>query len=147
MLILLNNSIFEFRSKGFNDVSFHGSSQIPTPNIDALAISGVILNSYYVSPICTPSRTAIFSGRHPIHTGMQHNVIYGTTPYGFPLQYKILPEYLKELGYSTHLVGKWHMGHFRRKYTPTCRGFDSHYGHWTGHKDYYDNTAQETGVS
>lgn len=83
---------------------------------------------------------------HPIHTGMQHDVIYGTTPFGFPLQHKLLPEYLKELGYATQLVGKWHMGHFMRKYTPTCRGFDGHLGHWTGHKDYYDNTAQETGV-
>ncbi|ODN02400.1 Arylsulfatase J [Orchesella cincta] len=130
---------------GFNDVSFHGSPQIPTPNLDALAFSGVIFNSYYVSPICTPSRTALFSGRHPIHTGMQHNVIFGTTPYGFPLEHKLLPEYLKDIGYSTHLIGKWHLGHFKRKYTPTCRGFDSFYGHWTGHKDYYDNMAQESG--
>lgn len=78
---------------------------------------------------------------------MQHNVIYGATPYGLPLDEKLLPEYLKGLNYSTHLVGKWHLGHFRSSYTPTKRGFDTHFGHWTGHKDYYDNMAEENGVS
>lgn len=114
-----------------------------TPNIDMLAFSGVLLDRYYVNPICTPSRSALMTGKYPIHTGMQHTVLYGAEPRGLPLDEKILPEYLKELGYGTHIVGKWHLGHYKREYTPLYRGFESHTGYWTGHHDYYDHTAVE----
>ncbi|EEB19395.1 arylsulfatase B precursor, putative [Pediculus humanus corporis] len=128
---------------GWNDVGFHGSNQIPTPNIDALAFTGIILNNYYVAPVCTPSRSALLTGKYPIHTGLQHGVIHGSAPYGLNLNEKLLPEYLRSLNYVTRHVGKWHLGSFKKDYTPEYRGFDSHYGYWTGHQDYYDHTAIE----
>ncbi|XP_054740274.1 arylsulfatase B [Anastrepha obliqua] len=131
---------------GFNDVGFHGSAQIPTPNIDALAFSGLILNNYYVNPICTPSRAALMTGKYPIHTGMQHTVLYGAEPRGLPLTEKILPQYLNELGYSSHIAGKWHLGHYKNIYTPLQRGFKTHVGFWTGHHDFFDHTAVEHGM-
>lgn len=75
---------------------------------------------------------------------MQHTVLFGAEPRGLPLTERLLPQYLKDLGYTTRLVGKWHLGSYKKEYTPTYRGFDSHLGYWTGHQDYYDHSACET---
>lgn len=130
---------------GWGDVSFHGSRQIPTPNIDSLARSGVVLHNYYVSPICSPSRAALLTGFHPIHSGMQHDVLNGAQPSALPLNFTLLPEYLKNTGYATFAVGKWHQGFYKSEFLPTRRGFDYHFGYWTGHEDYYDRTSLEGG--
>ncbi|XP_049517571.1 arylsulfatase B-like isoform X2 [Dermacentor silvarum] len=124
---------------GWNDVSYHGSHQIRTPNIDALAWNGVRFDRLYYQPLCSPSRAALMTGRYPIHTGMQHHIILQNEPRGLPLHLKLLPEWLNGLGYSSYMVGKWHLGFHKTEYTPTRRGFSSHVGSWGGFVDYYSH--------
>ncbi|KZC10054.1 Arylsulfatase B [Dufourea novaeangliae] len=124
--------------QGWNDIGFHGSNQILTPNIDALGYNGIILNRHYVLPSSTPSRTAFFTGQYPIRIGMQGDGIHGGEPRGLPLNIKILPEYLRGLGYTTKLIGKWHMGYHTPQYTPLHRGFDTFLGFYNSHITYYD---------
>ncbi|XP_022100296.1 arylsulfatase I-like [Acanthaster planci] len=128
---------------GWNDVSFHGSYQIPTPHLDELAYSGVLLSNYYVLPICTPTRSALMTGKYPIHTGMWSSVILGPQPWGLSLDETILPQLLKQRGYRTHMVGKWHLGFFEEAYTPSHRGFDTTFGYYNGKGDYWTHFDTE----
>jgi arylsulfatase A-like enzyme len=121
---------------GWNDVGFHGS-EIKTPNLDNLAKSSVRLERFYVKSSCTPTRAAIMTGRHPFRYGMSSNVIWPWEKLGLPLEEKTIAQTLKEAGYYTALVGKWHLGHYEEKYLPTHRGFDYHYGHYCGGIDYF----------
>ncbi|XP_054933106.1 arylsulfatase B-like isoform X1 [Dermacentor andersoni] len=130
---------------GWADVSMHGSPQIPTPNIDALACTGMALNNYYVQPLCSPSRAALLSGLYAIHTGFQESAILPGVPAALSLNVKIMPEYLKDLGYETHMLGKWHIGYQSLNYTPTFRGFDSFCGIHTGPDDYYSHILEWEG--
>ncbi|KAM7437872.1 hypothetical protein ABFA07_012579 [Porites harrisoni] len=81
------------------------------------------------------------TGRYPIHTGLQHDVIHPDNPFGLPLEYSILPQELKKVGYATHLVGKWHLGFYKWPYVPTRRGFDSSFGFWDGSEDHYTHSV------
>ncbi|ELU15867.1 hypothetical protein CAPTEDRAFT_199218, partial [Capitella teleta] len=82
------------------------------------------------------SRHSFMSGRYPFTSQMQKDVIFPVSPDCSPLKLKFLPEYLKELGYGTHAVGKWHLGYCREDCMPTSRGFDSFYGTLDGEGDY-----------
>ncbi|XP_077515245.1 arylsulfatase B-like isoform X2 [Amblyomma americanum] len=125
---------------GWCDVSFHGCPQIPTPNLDALAADGIILNSYYTQPACTPSRAALLTGIYPLRIGMEGLAVDVAEPWGLPLNVRILPQYLHELGYESHLIGKWNLGYYTEDVTPSRRGFDSFYGFYNGEEDYYTHT-------
>ncbi|XP_037582232.1 arylsulfatase B [Dermacentor silvarum] len=130
---------------GWNDVSFHGSPQIPTPNIDALAASGIILQRHYTSPDCTPSRTALLTGRYPSRTDVGYEVLIPAGSNALSLRFELLPQWLKHLGYSTHMVGKWHVGYKSLKHTPTWRGFDTFFGYYNGDIFYFNHTLKYEG--
>lgn len=73
---------------------------------------------------------------------MQQNLILEPEPWGLPLSEVLLPQHLSALGYTSHAVGKWHLGFFKKAYTPTARGFSTYFGFWNGYQDYYTHVVQ-----
>ena len=129
---------------GWKDVGFHGSD-IRTPALDRLAAEGVRLEQFYAQPFCTPTRAALMTGRYPFRYGLQTIVIPSSHTYGLPTDEYLLPQALKDAGYQTAIVGKWHLGHGDPKYWPKQRGFDSQYGPLIGELDYF--THEQHGVT
>ncbi|KAK7481483.1 hypothetical protein BaRGS_00027245 [Batillaria attramentaria] len=125
---------------GWNDVNWRAPDMF-TPTLNKFAQNGIILNSSYVLPVCSPSRSAFLSGFFPFHTGLQHGVIGVSKKQFLPEKLTTLPEALKNVGYATHMIGKWHLGYCNWKYTPTFRGFDSFYGYYNGAEDYNTHYA------
>jgi arylsulfatase A-like enzyme len=129
---------------GWKDVGFNGCSDIKTPNIDALATGGARFTQFYVQPMCTPTRACLMTGRYPFRYGLQTIVIPSTAGYGLDTTEWLMPQCLKEAGYKTAIIGKWHLGHADKKYWPRQRGFDYQYGAMIGELDYF--THDEHGV-
>lgn len=126
---------------GWKDVGFHGGS-ISTPNLDALAQRGVRLERFYTEPYSTSARAALLTGRYPMRYGLQTLSILPWSQYGLPTSERLLPESLKQAGYRTAMVGKWQLGHYRKDYLPTRRGFDNFYGSLNGDLDCLAKTNQ-----
>jgi len=122
---------------GWNDVGYHGS-EIKTPTMDRLAKEGVELDRFYVHPTCSPTRSSLMTGKAALRLGFL-NPLGKNYVKGLPLTEKIMPQYFKEVGYQTHLVGKWHLGRYTEEYWPQNRGFDNFYGYLTGGVGHYDH--------
>ncbi|GJM61254.1 sulfatase family protein [Persicobacter diffluens] len=135
---------------GYADVGFHGSSEIPTPNLDKLAASGVIFeNGYVTASVCGPTRAALVTGRYQQRFGCENN----PAPYkldeevivGMPLSQTNVAETLKAEGYATACFGKWHLGGERgnEALMPRQRGFDEYFGFLEGAARYLDHQNEE----
>ena len=131
---------------GYADFGFHGSTAIPTPNLDELARTGVLFSQAYVSdPTCGPSRAGLITGRYQQRFGFEENNVPGFMSansaemgdeMGLPVDEITMADRLKSLGYATAVFGKWHLGHGGR-FHPLARGFDEFVGFRGGARSYF----------
>ena len=133
---------------GWADVGYHRdaahASDVSTPNLDRLVGTGIELDRFYAHKICSPSRCAIQSGRHPIHVNVQNvnpNVANPRDPVGgyqgIPKNMTGIAQIMKRAGYRTHIVGKWDVGMATPQHSPFARGYDSWLGYWHHANDYW----------
>jgi arylsulfatase A-like enzyme len=127
---------------GYADVSCYGRPDLSTSNIDRIAAQGLrLLQAYANSAVCTATRTALITGRYQyrLRLGLEEPLA-GNSDVGLPPEHPTLPSLLKKVGYSTTLVGKWHMG-VLPKFGPLKSGYDHFYGFRGGAVDYFSHSA------
>jgi arylsulfatase A-like enzyme len=127
---------------GYGDIGSYGAPDIKTPHIDSLAHDGVRLTDFYAAPQCTPTRAALISGRYQQRFRLEAAMggpksAAGET--GLPAMGYSLPQLLKNNGYATGLIGKWHLG-YKPQFSPNAHGFDYFFGFKSGYIDYYQHT-------
>ena len=127
---------------GWGDVGFHGS-EIKTPCLDALVGEGVELERFYTSPISTPTRAGLMTGRYPNRFGVRSAVIPPWREDGLDENEETVADMLARNGYKNRaIIGKWHLGHTKKVHYPMNRGFSHFYGHLNGAIDYFDLTRE-----
>ena len=134
-----NVILFLTDDQGWGDLSFNGNKDLLTPNIDKIALSGVKFDRFYVSPVCSPTRAEILTGRHHVRTGV-YDVSLGGERINSDEQ--TIADIFKASGYRTAAFGKWHNG-MQAPYHPNTRGFDEFYGFCSGHWGNYFNPVLE----
>lgn len=116
---------------GYGDLGIYGHPSIKTPNLDRMANEGQKWTNFYAAAsVCTPSRAGLLTGRLPVRSGMassKNRVLFPDSKNGLPAYEITLAEQLKEVGYTTAAIGKWHLGH-KKEFLPTNHGFDSYFG-------------------
>jgi len=120
-----------------DDVSF------ATPILTNLGKSGIIMGNFYAQEVCSPSRASLLTGRYPLSAGMQYGMVAANVEWGMPLDEILLPEVLKDNGYVTHMLGKWHLGYFSPLFLPTARGFDFFTGYVNGENYYWSKRSPD----
>jgi arylsulfatase A-like enzyme len=114
--------------QGYGDLSCHGNPILKTPNLDRLNSGGVRFTDFHVSPTCSPTRSALMTGRHEFRNGVTHTILERER---LTLKATTLPQVLKAAGYATGIFGKWHLGD-EAEYQPNRRGFDEVFIHGAG---------------
>lgn len=125
-----NFVVFLSDDMGWEQVGFNGGKEVRTPNIDRIADEGVKLTQFYVQPVCSPTRACLLTGRYAWKNGMEVRPT-AESRHGMLLDERTIAEALREVGYHTWMVGKWHLGEWQRPHLPLQRGFDHHYGHYS----------------
>jgi arylsulfatase A-like enzyme len=130
---------------GYGDLGSYGAPDVKTPNIDRLAREGTRLTDFYAAPSCSPTRTALISGRYYQRAGIERPLGHGASndrERGLPATGYTLPRLIKNAGYATGLVGKWHLG-YKPEFSPNAHGFDYFWGFLSGLVDYYQHTDSD----
>ncbi|MEM9643814.1 MAG: sulfatase-like hydrolase/transferase [Planctomycetota bacterium] len=123
---------------GWNSVGYH-NPKVHTPHLDQLCKEGIELDQFYVSPMCTPTRAGLLTGRYPIRFGLARAVIPPWRDFGLPTDEITLADALDGAGYENRGVfGKWHLGHQRKRWLPLQRGFTEFEGCLNGAIDYFE---------
>ncbi len=117
---------------GWGQPGFNGGTEVGTPNLDRIANEGVKLTQFYVSPGCSPTRSALLTGRHYWKTGGVKEAATRGLDVGVLLDERLMSEALRDAGYETWAIGKWHLGQWHLAHLPLQRGFDHHYGMYSG---------------
>ena len=132
---------------GYADMSLQGNPKFPTPQIDALAASGVRFTDHYMTGgVCHPSRCGLLTGKYQQHTGSENNLGGDSSiGMGMAVSQRTIARRLQGLGYRTFGIGKWHLGD-TVEFHPNCRGFDRWYGMTAGSRSFYDAGTNESQV-
>ena len=126
-----NILVFLSDDMGWGQPGFNGGTEVATPHMDRIADEGVKLTQFYVQPVCTPTRGSLLTGRYDWKNGTETRVGLRSS-HGMPTDERTIAEALGDAGYATWVVGKWHLGQWQQEHLPLQRGFDHHYGHYSG---------------
>ncbi len=140
-----NVIVFFMDDLGYGDLRTYGATDVQTPNLDRLAREGVRLTDCYAAaPLCTPTRAAFMTGRYQHRVGLEAVLTPRNNQLGLSASEPTLPRLLKNAGYATGLVGKWHLG-WKPEFHPNRHGFDEFFGFLSGAVDYYTQRDEAGG--